>query len=197
MKYSEMLKVLIDERGGLIFTKEITKAGIPRVYVSQLVEHGILERLERGAYITKDALDDEMYRLQAKYPSVIFSHDTALFLHDLSDRDPLQYTVTVPAGYNAQNIKNSGVKVFSIRKEFYGLGVTTANTSFGREVKTYDVERTICDLLRSRNQMDIAVVTDAVKRYSKRRAKNLPLLMRYAKIFKVTNILRSYLEVLL
>lgn len=197
MDYAEKLKVLIEQSGGLLMTKTVTEAGIPRVYISQLVEQGILEKIERGTYITKNAFDDEMYRLQAKYLAVVFSHETALFLYDLTDRDPFQYAVTVPAGYNAKNIKDKGINVYSIKKELYPLGLTTTKTPFGREIRVYDMERTICDILRSRNQMDIAIVTDAVKRYSKLKTKNLPQLMRYAESFRVTNILRSYMEVLL
>ena len=197
MNYIEKLNALIDEHNGIILTKYVTEAGIPRTYISELVKKSVLERLERGVYITKDSFDDEMFRLQAKYVSVIFSHDTALFLHDLTDRDPLQYSVTVPARYNSQNIQEIGVKVFSIKKELYNLGLTTGKTMFGREIKCYDMERTICDILRSRNQMDIAIVTDAIKRYSKRKDKNLPQLMRYAKSFRVEKLLRTYMEVLL
>ena len=166
-------------------------------YIAELVKDGEVERLERGVYITKDSFDDEMYRLQAKYTSAIFSHETALLLHDLTDRDPLQYSVTVPAGYNSQNIKESGTKVYSIKKRLYDLGLTTGKTIFGREIKCYNMERTICDIIRSRNQMDIAIMTDAIKRYAKRKDKNLPQLMRYAESFRVTKPLRSYMEVLL
>jgi hypothetical protein len=59
------------------------------------------------------------------------------------------------------------------------------------------MERTICDILRNRNQIDIAIVTDAIKRYVKRKDKNLPQLMRYAELFKVTKLLTRYMEVLL
>jgi predicted transcriptional regulator of viral defense system len=197
MKYREKLKELINEHNGIILTKQITEAGIPRVYISELVEKGVLERLERGVYITSDSFDDEMYRLQAKYTNIIFSHDTALYLHDLTDRDPLKYSVTVPAGYNPQNLKKIGVKVFSIKKELYNLGLTSIRTLFDREVRCYNMERTICDILRSRSQMDIAIVTDAIKRYVKRKNKNQPQLMRYAESLKVSKLLRRYMEVLL
>jgi predicted transcriptional regulator of viral defense system len=109
----------------------VTEAGIPRTYISHLVKNGVLERLERGVYINKDSFDDEMYRLQAKYASTVFSHDTALFLHDLTDRDPIQYSVTVPAGYNSRNIQAVGVKVYSIKKEFYELGLPSSYVGLG------------------------------------------------------------------
>ena len=197
MNYTEKLNALINEHNGIILTKYVTQAGIPRTYIAELVKNDELERLERGVYITKDSFDDEMYRLQAKYASAIFSHDSALFLHDLTDRDPLQYSVTVPAGYNSQNIKESGTKVYSIKKGLFDLGLTTGKTIFGREIRCYNMERTICDIIRSRKQMDIAIVTDAIKRYAKRKDKNLPQLMRYAESFRVTRPLRSYMEVLL
>lgn len=197
MNYTKQLQALILNSGGLVLTKEVTRAGIPRTYIVEFVKRGILEKIERGTYITKDAFDDELYRLQAKYPSLIFSHETALFFHDLTDRDPIQYMATIPSGYNPSKIKERGVKVYSIQKQLYDLGLITAKTPFGREVKTYNLERTICDILRSRNQMDIAILTDAVKRYVKRQDKNLPQLMRYAESFKVSKILRGYLEVLL
>lgn len=197
MNYKEKLVTLIKEHNGIIFTKQVTEAGIPRTYISNLVKNGTLECLERGIYITKDSYDDEMYRLQAKYTSAIFSHKSALFVHDLTDRDPLQYSVTVPAGYNSTNIQAIGVKVFSIKKDLYDLGLTSGKTIFGREIKCYDMERTICDIIRSRNQMDIAILADAIKRYSRRKDKNLPQLMRYAESFRVTKLLRNYMEVLL
>lgn len=197
MDYSTKLEELIQKNDGFVFTKTVSETGIPRTYLSEFVKRGILERLERGVYISKDCYDDEMYRLQIKYTQAVFSHDTALFLHDLTDRDPLQYSVTVKAGYNAKNIKDSGAKVYSIKKDLYDLGLITAKTPFNRVVKTYDMERTICDIVRSRSQMDIEILTDALKRYTKRKDKNLSQLMRYADKFRITSILRKYLEVLL
>lgn len=197
MDYSTKLEKLIQKNNGVISTKKVTEAGIPRTYLSEFVKRGILERLERGVYISKDCYDDEMYRLQIKYEQAIFSHDTALFLHDLTDRDPLQYAVTVKTGYNTKNIKASGAKVYTIKKELYDLGLITVKTSFDRVVKTYNMERTICDIVRSRSQVDIEILIDALKRYTKRKDKNLPQLMRYADKFRIMSILRKYLEVLL
>jgi len=195
LDYSAKLEELIQKDNGVISTKIATEAGIPRTYLSEFVKRGILERLERGIYISKDCYDDEMYCLQIKYEQAVFSHDTALFLHDLTDRDPLQYAVTVKTGYNTKNIKASGAKVYTIKKELYDLGLITAKTPFDRVVKTYDMEHTICVIIRSRSQMDIAILTDALKKYTKHKDKNLPELMRYAENFSIANVLQRYLEI--
>lgn len=193
----DKLNELIVGKNGLVFTKDVVKAGIPKSYLTELVKKGELERVGHGIYINGDAFEDKMFSLQRRREAIIFSHDTALFLHDLSDRDPLNYSVTVPTGYNTQNIKNEGVIVFTIKRELHHLGLITLQTPFGNEVKTYNMERAICDMVRSRSQMDIAILTDALKRYVKRKDKNIPKLMEYAESFRISKILRNYMEVLL
>lgn len=197
MDYAAKLQSLINEHNGVISTKLVTEADIPRTYLSEFVKKGILERLDRGIYITHHCYDDEMYRFQMKYNQAIFSHETALLFHNLTDRDPHTYSVTVKTGVNTKSLLNSGAKVYSIKSELYELGSTTAETPYNRIVRTYDMERAICDVIRSRSQMDIEILTEALKRYTKRRDKNIPQLMLYADKFRVTNILKKYLEVLL
>ncbi|MDD4565896.1 MAG: hypothetical protein PHE79_10550 [Eubacteriales bacterium] len=52
---------------------------------------------------------DGTYLLQCAHPNAVFSHETALFLHDLTDREPLQYAVTVKSGYNPVRLNEKGV----------------------------------------------------------------------------------------
>jgi predicted transcriptional regulator of viral defense system len=197
MNYREKLVNLIDKNGGLILTKQLSEAGIPRVYLSSMVNAGLLVKLERGVYIARDGYDDELYRYQVKYEKAIYSHETALFLHDLTDRDPIKYSITVPEGYNASHLRALNFKVYSIKKTLYSLGLSESKTAFGRMVKCYDLERTICDIVRHRNQIDIAVISDAVKRYAGRKDRNIPQLMRYAEKMRVVKSLSSYMEVVL
>jgi predicted transcriptional regulator of viral defense system len=192
-----LLDSLIEERSGLIFTKDITDAGISRDCLSQMTRNERLKRIGRGAYLAEGCYDDVMYRLQFKHRRAVFSHDTALFLHDLSDREPLVPSVTVPSGYNARRLKEFPASVFFVSKELYPLGMTRCVTSFGNGIVCYDAERAICDAVRSRSKTDITVITDAIKRYSAGRKKDIPKLMKYAEQFRVTKLIRPYLEVLL
>jgi predicted transcriptional regulator of viral defense system len=171
--------------------------GISNERLRLLVKSGELERVAFGVYISAEDIQDKMYVMQLRRPKAIYSHETALFLHSLTDRDPVSYTVTVPRGYNASRIREDGLVCFMVKREWHQLGATQIESAFGHIVTAYGLERTICDCIRSRNQMDIAIVTDAVKRYAKRRDKDLNELMRTAEAFHVTKPLRSYMEVLL
>ncbi|MBC3898862.1 hypothetical protein GH811_04435 [Acetobacterium malicum] len=70
-------------------------------------------------------------------------------------------------------------------------------TTFGNRVRCYNLERTICDFLRSRNRCDEEMVISAVKNYAVYKEKNLNLLADYAKHLRVEKVLRRYMEVLL
>lgn len=197
MPIPEELRTILMQKGGTVTTAEANGVGVSNERLRLLVKSGELERAAFGVYIFPDELMDKMYIAQLKRPKIVYSHETALFLHDLTDRDPLFYTVTVPAGYNIAQLRKAGFTVFSIKRDLYKVGFTKLTTMFGHTVIVYGLERTICDCLRSRNRMDIAVVTDAIKRYAGRKDKNLNLLMQMAETFGVIKLLRNYMEVLL
>lgn len=197
MKHMESLINLINENDGLIRTSQAEKAGIPRKYISLMAQSGKLERLSQGVYLLPSAFEDRFYRLQLRCSSGVFSHETALFLNGLSDREPLTSMMTVPNGYNARHLAAEPIKMFYIKRELHELGKTTARTSFGRTVYCYDRERTLCDLIRSRSQMDPALLNGAFKSYLRLKEKNVTLLIDYAQALGVQKLVRNYLEVLL
>lgn len=191
------LQSILKQNGGIVTTAQANEAGVSNERLRLLVKSGDLERVTFGVYILPDEFADKMYIAQLRRPKIIYSHETALFLHGLTDRDPISYTVTLPTGYNASRLREDGFTVFTIKRELHGIGVTKITTMFGNSVTVYGLERTICDCLRSRNQLDTAIVTDAIKRYARRKDKNLNTLMQMAETFQVTKLLRCYMEVLL
>jgi predicted transcriptional regulator of viral defense system len=193
----EKIRELLRDQNGVLLTSDLAKRGISRVYLAILEKNGEIERVSRGVYTATSSIVDEMASFQAKYHRAIFSHESALYLHDLTDRSPLLFSVTVPSGYNATSLKASGAKVFFVKRELFGVGMTTVKSSNGNDVQAYDLERTICDIVRSRNQMDVQFFNEALKRYAGRKDKNLDLLFHYTGQFKMQNIVRHYLEVLL
>ena len=196
MSYFEQLKNLIVEKNGFVVTSDLTERGIPREYLRRAVNQGILEKIDRGAYIAPDTIDDDMYRLQMRFKSIIYSHDTALYFNGLSDREPIEYTVTVYSGYRTTKLKENGLKVFSVQKDLLDVGVIKRHTAFGHEIQVYNSERAVCDCIRNRSKIDIAITTNALKRYVESEYKNIQKLMRYAELFKIATIVKEYLKVL-
>lgn len=197
MNYEKKFNELSKKNDGVILTKEAEKEGIPRQYLSTLVGKNELERVAQGIYITPDTFIDEMFYIQVRSERIIFSHETALYLHDLTDRDPLYYSVTVPRGYATNRLRESGVAVYTVKKELHLLGMEIKNTIHGRNVQVYDIDRTICDVIRSRNQMDKNMFYTGLNRYVRSKEKNLKQLMEYAKEFRIEKMVLHYLEGLL
>lgn len=191
------LKIILSQKGGVVTTAQANAVGISNERLRLLANAGEIERVAHGVYISPDEFLDKMLIAQLRRPKIIYSHETALFLHGLTDRDPINYTVTVPTGYSAARLREDGMNVFTIKRELHKMGAVHLNSIFGNQVTAYGLERTICDCIRSRNQLDITVVTDAMKSYVKRSDKNLNTLIEMAEIFHIVRPLRSYMEVLL
>ena len=129
--------------------------------------------------------------------SGIFSNDTALYFHGLSDRTPIKCTLTIPSGYNTRLLKNKKYKFFYVKKDLHGLGVQVINTNYDNKIKIYDIDRTICDIIKNKNKLDISLVTEAIKNYINSSKKNIFRLTKYAKKMGIMNKVSNYLEVLL
>ena len=191
------LKPILTQNGNTITTAEANAAGISNERLRRLVKRGVLERPAFGIYVLPHDFVDRMYATQQRRPKIIYSHETALFLHNLTDRDPISYSVTVPTGYNTVKLREEGFTVYTIKRDLHTVETTEAETMFGHTVRVYTMERTICDCLRSRSRMDVTLLTDALRRYVRRKDKNLNTLMKMAKTFRVEQPLRHYMEVLL
>lgn len=193
----EKIRKLLDDQHGSLLTSDLAKFNIPRIYLSILEKNGEIERVSRGVYRLVGSIDDEMFNFQIRFKSSIYSHETALYLHDLTDRTPLFYSISVPVGYHSINLKESGHKVFYVNRNLYDLGVISMTTPHGNEIRTTNLERTICDVLRSRNQIDVQFVNEALKKYVIDKDRNIDQLYNFAKQFRIQKIVREYIEVLL
>lgn len=195
--YDEQLDSLVAKNGGILRTRYVVTAGISKTAFRKYITEKNFERVAHGIYLAPDAWKDSLYLLTLRCPQAIFSHETALFLHDLTDREPMRYALTVRNGYNPSKLTADGIKVYTVKRELHALGAMNTVTAFGHTVPVYDMERTICDIIRSRRNIDAQSFQGALKQYARRRGKNQPLLMDYAKEFRIDKILRQYLEVLL
>ena len=172
--------------------------GISKYEFYKLIQEDKLERIGHGIYSREEILIDDLYIVSQRCPKVVFSHDEAFYFHSLTDREPLIHTLTIYSGYNAHRLMADGkYKVLYVKKELLDIGRIIVKDNFGNDIPMYNLERTICDLVRSRNSIETQEFSSILKRYIKRRDKNLNLLMEYAKMFQIDNVIRRYMEVLL
>jgi len=192
----ERVRKLLEDQHGTLLTSDLAKFNIPRSYLSILEHNGEIERVSRGIYRLVASIDDEMFNFQVRYKSSIFSHETALYLHVLTDRTPLSYSISIPVGYHSISLNEGGHKIFYVNRELFALGVILMQSPHGNEIRTTNLERTICDVLRSRNQVDVQFVNEALKKYLIHKDRNIDQLYNYAKQFRIQKIVREYIEIL-
>lgn len=197
MNVSDKIIELAKENNGIITTAVLSENGILRGNLKKLVDDSRLEKTARGVYILPEIWEDEFVNLQARFKKGIFSNETALFLWDLTDRTPNKYDMTFPNNYNLTNARTAGVNGSRVKREWYLEGKTQTESPGGNKIAAYNMERTLCDILRKRGGTDTGIITEAFKRYAARKDKNIPLLSEYAKKFHIEEKVRVYLEVLL
>ncbi|MBR0087987.1 MAG: type IV toxin-antitoxin system AbiEi family antitoxin domain-containing protein [Lachnospiraceae bacterium] len=182
---------------GVFTAKQIEEAGISRVHLKTYVDKLFLIRTGHGRYALPDSLTDEYAALQERSHVLLFSYGTALYLWEMSDRVPHHLDVTVPSGTNVSRIRKDhpDLRVHYVKKDLYEIGITEALTPMGRNVRLYDKERCICDLIRARKDMDLQLYSGAIKAYFGNQP-NMRKLLKYGKQFGVEDKIRTYSEVL-
>ncbi len=191
------LQNLAKQSGGIIMTKMAADVGLSRQVLAQLCLDGILQRVAKGQYILADEMQDELLSIAKRSTNLIFSHETALFLHGISDRTPFEHSVTAPSNRVPSKVILDECKVYYIKPELFELGRTSMPTPAGNQVTVYDLERTICDIVRSRNRIGTETFLAALKAYAASSKRNLNRLNDYAKQLRIAGVVREYLEVLL
>lgn len=192
-----MQRIVDLANGGMVTTAQVVAAGIPRARLSDMVKAGELVRVQRGVYCLADAWEDEFLAAQLRFPKGTFSDGTALFLHGFTDRTPLKLAMTFSRSYRATAAREAGIEVRTCADDVLALGATTLETPYGNQVRAYDLERTLCDLVRGQAYADVQVVNPAMKRYIGSGAKDVEKLLAYARALGVEKKIRNYLEVLL
>ncbi len=176
--------------------RQMKGAGYTYNEIKKLLEENYISRYSRGIYTKSDSLDDEFYLLQQKYTKGIYSHEIALYLHGYSDRIPSEYSMTFPHGYNASSLKDEYIIPKYVNAENHDLGLETIESPYGNTINVYNIERTLCDVIKG-NKTDIYLVNTAFRQYVLSPDKDITKLMEYAEKLHVKNKVSTYLGVLL
>lgn len=189
-------KILNLFNNGFLRNKDLVDNNIPSVYLTRLVNNNVIERVSRGLYVRTNSLPDDLVILQNKSKNAIYSNLTALYLYGFSDRLPIKYDITVNSGYNGSLQEVYNVNLFYTKKELLNLGEIVYRLDSGNLIKVYDLERTICDVIKNKNRLDQELVNKALRKYFYSKEKNTLKLYEYAKKMKIYKKVRSVFEIL-
>jgi len=197
MKMTNIEKIydILNHHQGMITRQDLVSHLIPTWFLSDLVKKGQIKRLTRGIYTNRFETYDTHYVFQQNYKRCIYSHQTALYLNHMITKKPIQTEVTVYKGYNSSKI-NQDIKVYTTEKKYYLLGMIEKKTEFEQIVKTYDKERTLCDMIKRRNEIDSDILKKAFRSYIKDNDRDIDKLKKYATELKVIKEINIILDVL-
>ncbi len=197
MKYDELLNKLTEENNGVLTTKDAVALGVTKPAFQRFVEKNGYERVAHGIYQSPDDWPDDFYVISRRSERAVFSHGTALYLHNMTDREPLKYAVTVPTGYNPTKLAADDIKVYTVKKELYGLGLTECETMYGNKVRVYDPERTVVDIVRNRNGIEFQTSRTLLKGTCGEKIKTSINSVNYASSSMSTRSLSTSMRVML
>ena len=191
----EIIEELMKKNNGYFTSKELDMFDIHRMYLSIMQEKGLIEKVASGIYIDTNKIEDNYYVFGLSMPNVIYSHMTALYFHGLSIKAPNDvYDITVKRSYNSIHLRKHNV--FYVDNDIYELGLTEIETPMGNKVKVYDIERCICDIIRSKNRMDLELIKHSVKEYIKRKDKDLAKLSSYAEKLGIKDVVMDFMSMM-
>ncbi|MGM9882070.1 MAG: abortive phage infection protein [Bacilli bacterium] len=190
----EIIQKLMERNNGYITTRELQDFDISRNYLSIMTKKNMIEKVAKGIYIDSAKIEDIYYVLSISTPKIVYSHMTALYFHNFSIKAPdSSFDITVTKKYNNPKLKKHNV--FYVDDKLYDIGITEVETPLGNKVKAYDIERCICDIIRSKKRMDSEHVKYSIRAYLKSKSKDLVKLSNYAKEMGIKDEVMNYIEV--
>ena len=198
MKNYEDIKKMITEHKGMITIENFKQRNISNYYINMLIKDKIIERVDVGLYNKCDEFEDEFFIMQYKSKRIVFSFNTALYFINETEVVPAQIDITVPNGYNVHRL-NKNIRFHYTPEEYLYLGVITTVTPYGNRVFSYNLERCICDIVRTNNNgIDREQHINKIIRNAFLNNKiDYNILLDYAKKLKCDKKIMNYVEVLI
>jgi hypothetical protein len=191
MKREDYLYEII-KKEGRITSKRVTELGYHRIHLTFLLKQNRIYKIGRGLYsISPNYSLDPLYEFQKNNKKIIYSCFTALNLLDFTHKTPDVLQISVPQGYNASRYQNCAI--FYNSESTYNIGVTKLATKDG-DIKIYDLERSICDIIKNENRFDHREYNKLINYYFNKDVIDYHKLLEYSKLLKISHKVQTYLS---
>lgn len=198
MKNSKIIQIF-KKHNGLMRVAQAKKAGIHPEEILRLQKSGILNRINRGIYILKEHVDvsvTDYAIISLKIPKGVICLISALAFHEITDQIPHKINIALPKGYEKPRVQFPPVRFSWFSDKAYKEGIEEHSID-GFNIKVYSVEKTLADCFKMRNKYGKDIAIAALKEWSRMRKRDINKLLYYAKICRVENIMKPYLETII
>ena len=199
MKSYEKAVDFVNKKNNLITTKEFKEAQIGFYYINKLIEENYISRIGKGMYNKNDSFEDVYFIIQKRYKNAIFSYNTALFFLNKTEVTPNIIDITIPNDYNISSIDKKRIRVHYTSRKNIEIGMINIKSPFGNNVKAYNLERTICDIVKNekKNGLDIEQRNKVIRKAFSDNKIDGTTIIQYAKKLKCENKIKSIMEVMI
>jgi predicted transcriptional regulator of viral defense system len=183
-------------RKGLLRASDLDAIGAPRIVLTRLGAAGLLEKIGRGLYRLPGAHGSELESLETvaiKAPQAVFCLLSALQFHELTTQLPRQVWIAMPRGSHTPRLDYPPVKMVQFTGEAYSVGVQTVKKE-GFALRVYNVAKTVADCFKHRNKIGLDTALEALRDAISSKKSTFDEIWRYAKVCRVDNVMRPYLE---
>ncbi|RDK06471.1 type IV toxin-antitoxin system AbiEi family antitoxin domain-containing protein [Cupriavidus lacunae] len=183
-------------RKGMLRPGDLDNIEVPRVVLTRMVDAGLLEKIDRGIYRLPNDPGSEhesLIAIATRAPQAVFCLLTALQFHELTTQLPREVWIAMPRGSHAPRIEFPPIKMIQVAEDAYSAGIEVIERD-GVPLRVYCAARTVADCFKHRNKVGLDVALEALKDARAQRKASADDLWRYAKICRVANVMRPYLE---
>jgi predicted transcriptional regulator of viral defense system len=184
---------------GLLRTSEAMKLGIHTRTLYQMRDKGIIVPLSRGLYRLKTLAplsNPDFAQVAIKAPKAVICLVSALSFHSLTTQVPHEVYLALRKGDEPPRLDNPPVRIFWFSKISHHSGIETHETD-GIEFRIYSAEKTVVDCFQYRNKIGLDTTIEALRLYRETKKLRINDITRFARICRVENVMRPYLEALL
>lgn len=192
-------KLAFRGRGGLLRMSEAVQAGVHRDTLRTMLEKGELERLARGLYRLTDAPPSkhpDLLAVAAKVPEGVICLVSALAFHELTTQIPHEVYLAIGRNSEPPRLEFPPLRTFRFSGAAFTEGIEQ-HSLHAITLRVYSPEKTLADCFKFRNKIGLDTCVEALRRYRERRGFKPTLLLHYAAICRVSNVMRPYVEALL
>ena len=193
-KYYSVVYDMAQKNNGFITTRQFLELGLSKQTLKNYLEDKLLIFVQQGLYKLPKAPDDNHFFLMHHSPNIIFSHKSTLYLQGM-DSQPLKFYVTFPNNKLVPPSIKDDCKAFYVKPSLHKVGLIEIKTPCGNLVRCYNMERTICDFIRTVKRNDEYDIWFTVDNYLKNGPIDVDKLDEYVKLFNLRKHFLEFLEV--